>query len=108
MRFRVTGSLRVGGALALGGLVLVLVQTGCNSKPSDDAARVQAEQELQQLHAANQELQKLQAENQELPGLRRENEELKRLRPVAESLPKLREENGQLRAQLQSLKPGKK
>jgi hypothetical protein len=93
---------------AAAAFVSLLLVTGCQSKSEDQASHNQAAQELQQLHQANQELQKLRSENQDLARLQRENQELKRLQPLSAELPKLRQENEQLRAQLQALKPAPK
>jgi hypothetical protein len=88
------------------GLALTF-QSACANKGADPAAHAQAEQELQQLREANQELAKLKADNQELPRLKRDNEEVQRLQEQIKNLAQLRQENEQLRGQLQSLRPTK-
>src|SRR5690348_10609430 len=102
-------SFREAFALCISGaaFTLALVAAGCGSKGPDDASRAQIAQELQQLRQTNQELQKMRAEIQDhdLERLRRDNKDLAHLRPVVDELPKLRQENDQLRAELQSLKP---
>jgi hypothetical protein len=95
----------VRAVLTAGAIVFFVLATACGSRGPDEATRAQAAQELQQLREANQELHRLRVENQELERLRRENQELAKLRPVSDELPKLRQENGELRAQLQALKP---
>jgi hypothetical protein len=92
-------------ALASG---LFAVQLGCGGKPADSKEQAQAEQELQRLRETNQELKRLQADNQDLARLRKDNDEAQRLRTQTEKLPELRQENDQLRAQMQTLRPGKR
>ncbi|MFO1499017.1 MAG: hypothetical protein U1G07_11600 [Verrucomicrobiota bacterium] len=82
----------------------MFAQAGCSQPAADNTA---LEQEVQQLREANQELQHLKSENQELGRLRRDNEEVKRLAAQTQDLPKLRQENDQLRGQLQLLKQPK-
>lgn len=92
--------------MAVAGSLLVLGAACGSTDQAAAARRAEIEQQLQELRQANQELQALRAENQELPRLRRENEELKRLTAQIEELDQLRKENAELRARLESLRPG--
>lgn len=92
--------------IGVAGSLLVLGAACGGTDQAAAARRAEIEQQLQELRQANQELQALRAENQELPRLRRENEELKRLTAQIEELDPLRKENAELRARLESLRPG--
>jgi len=87
--------------------LLVFFATGCGGEKMQDAARAEAQQEIERLRAENAELPNLREENKEAQRLRAENQEIHKLRGQYQQLGQLRKENEQFRQQLAKLKAPK-